>query len=119
MVKGIAAIDWLYLSHRRAGQPEQARAPAARVTPDLAIEGNSRLYFNRLLFYQGRLREADLPRENLSDIEVTTLAYGVGVFKLVEGDSVGARAQFERAVSTSAWPALAFIAGERDLSARR
>lgn len=116
VVKGIAAIDWLYLSYRRAGQHESARALAARVTPDLPIEGSSRLYFNRLRFYQGQLREADLPRENLSDIEVTTLAYGVGVFKLVEGDRAGARAQFERAVSTSAWPALAFIAAEHELS---
>lgn len=99
-----------------AGQHESARALAARVTPDLPIEGSSRLYFNRLRFYQGQLREADLPRENLSDIEVTTLAYGVGVFKLVEGDRAGARAQFERAVSTSAWPALAFIAAEEPFS---
>lgn len=119
IVKGIAAVDWLYLSYRRGGEHDKARALAARVTPGLEVEGNSRLYFNRLLFYQGRIGESDLPGANLSDIEVTTLAYGVGAFRLIENDRAAARRHFERAVSTSAWPALAFIAAEHDLSSWR
>lgn len=119
VVKGLAAIDWLYLAYRRGGEHEKARALAARVTPDLQVEGNSRLYFNRLLFYQGRIAESALPSQGLSDIEVTTLAYGVGAFRLIEGDTAAARRHFERAVSTGAWPALAFIAAEHELSSGR
>jgi hypothetical protein len=101
------------------GEHEKARTLAARVTPDLQVDGNSRLYFHRLLFYQGRLAESALPSQGLSDIEVTTLAYGVGAFRLIEGDTAAARRHFERAVSTGAWPALAFIAAEHELSGGR
>ena len=119
IVKGIAAVDWLYLSYRRGGEHDKARALAARVTPGLEVEGNSRLYFNRLLFYQGRIGESDLPAANLAHMELPPLASGVGAFLLIPLARAAARRHFERAVSTSAWPALAFIAAEHELSSWR
>jgi len=119
VVRGIAAVDWLYMSYRRGKQDEKAKTLLDRVTPDLKIEGNPRLYFNRLLFYKGLKQEADLLAGSPSDIELTTLRYGIGSFYFCNGDRAAARAQFEKAVATTAWPALAFIAAENDLRQMR
>ncbi len=115
VVTAMAGVDWLYLSYRRGTQDAKAAALLARVTPDLKVEGNTRLYFSRLLFYKGLKSAEDLLGGQLTDIERTTLNYGVGAFHLIEGRTAEARRAFERAVATSAWPALAFIAAERDL----
>jgi tetratricopeptide (TPR) repeat protein len=119
VVRGIAAVDWLYMSYRRGGQADKARALLARVTPDLKVEGNPRLYFQRLLFYKGLRREQELLAGSPSDVERTTLLYGIGNFHLYGGDPVRARAAFEQAVGTSAWNALAFIAAENELTRLR
>lgn len=116
---GIGGVDWLYMAYRRGGRDDKAKALLARVTPELKIEGNARLYFNRLLFYKGLKPEAELFEPKPADIELTTLAYGVGNWHLYNGRPRQARADFERATSTSAWPALAFIAAERDLERLR
>ena len=115
LVRGIAAVDWLYMSYRRGGQADKARVLLERVTPDLKIEGNPRLYLQRLLFYKGLRTEDELLAGSPSDAERTTLLYGVGNFHLYGGDKARARSAFEKAVGTSAWNALAFIAAENDL----
>jgi tetratricopeptide (TPR) repeat protein len=112
----IAGVDWLYMSYRRGKQDQKAAALLERVTPDMKIEGNARLYFNRLLLYKGLKKEAELFAGSPSDIELTTLAYGVGNWHLYNGRAKEARGHFERAVSTSAWAALAFIAAEKELA---
>ena len=111
----IAAVDWLYMSYRRGGEDARAAALLARVTPDMKIEGNARLYLNRLLFYKGLKTEAELFSAELNDIEKTTLSYGVGNFYFYGSRQADAKRLFAQAVSTSAWPALAFIAAENDL----
>ena len=50
---GIGGVDWQYMSLRRARKDAEAAKLLERVTPDLKIEGNAQLYFNRLLFYKG------------------------------------------------------------------
>jgi len=112
---GIGGVDWQYMSLRRAKKDKEAAALLERVTPDLKIEGSSRLYFNRLLFYKGLKTEAELFANKLDDIQTTTLSYGVGNFHLYNGRPAEAKRYFEKAVGTTAWPALAFIVGEADL----
>jgi tetratricopeptide (TPR) repeat protein len=114
----IGGVDWEYMSLRRAGKDKEAARLLDRVTPDLKIEGNARLYFNRLLFYKGLKKEDELFAGQPTDIETTTLDYGVGNWYLYNGKPDKARAYFEKAVSTSAWPALAFIASERELAGK-
>ncbi len=116
---GIGGVDWQYMSLRRAKQDKQAAALLERVTPDLKIEGNAQLYFNRLLFYKGLKKESELFAAKLDEIQLTTLSYGVGNFHLYNGRPAEAKGYFEKAVSTNAWPALAFIVGEVDLKRLR
>jgi tetratricopeptide (TPR) repeat protein len=119
LARGIASVDWLYMSYRRGGEAEKARALLERVTPDLKVEGNPRLYLQRLLFYKGIRTEGELLAGASSDVERATLLYGVGNFHLYGGDRARARAAFEQAVNTTAWNALAFIAAENDLKQLR
>jgi len=119
VARGIAAVDWLYMAYRRGGQQDKARALLARVTPELKVEGNPRLYLNRLLFYKGLRTEEELTAGAASDVERTTLLYGIGNFHLYGGDRDRARAAWEKAVDSTAWNALAFIAAENDLKSLR
>ncbi|HEY3122145.1 MAG TPA: tetratricopeptide repeat protein [Vicinamibacteria bacterium] len=112
----IGAVDWQYMSLKRAKKDKEAAQLLERVTPELKIEGNARLYFNRLLFYKGLKKEDELFAGQPSDIEATTLDYGVGNWYLYNGKPEKARGYFEKAVATTAWPALAFIAAENELA---
>lgn len=115
----IGGADWQYMSLRRANKDKQAAALLERVTPDLKIEGSAQLYFNRLLFYKGLKQEAELLGAKLDDIQLTTLSYGIGNFHFYGGRPAEAKRHWEKAVSTTAWPALAFIVGEADLKRLR
>jgi tetratricopeptide (TPR) repeat protein len=119
LARGIGTVDWLYMSYRRGKQDQKAQELLARVTPDLKIEGNARLYLNRLLFYKGLKTEEDLMKLAGVDIERTTLLYGIGNFRLCAGDQARARRAFNEALSTSAWNGLAFIASENELQQLR
>lgn len=119
VAKAIGSVDWLYMSYRRGKQDEKARRLLELVQPDLKIEGNPRLYFNRTLFYKGLKKEAELLAGTPSDIELTTLCYGIGNFHLVNGDKKKASEYMEKAVGTTAWVGLAFIAAEKDLAQMR
>jgi tetratricopeptide (TPR) repeat protein len=114
----IGGVDWQYMSLRRAGKDKEAARLLERVTPDLKIDGNARLYFNRLLFYKALKKEDELFAGQPSDIEATTLDYGVGNWYLYNGKPDKARQYFEKAVATAAWPALAFMAAERELASK-
>lgn len=115
VAKGIGTVDWLYMSYRRGKQDEKAKQLLERVTPDLKVEGSPRLYFNRTLFYKGLKNPDELLAAAATDIERTTLAYGIGNYYLLGGDKQKAREHMEKAVGTSAWVGLAFIAAEKDL----
>lgn len=119
VAKAIGTVDWLYSSYRRGKQDEKAQKLLARVTPELKIEGNPRLYFNRTLFYKGLKTEDELLAGASSDLERTTLLYGMASFHLANGDARKAREYMEKAVGTTAWVGLAFIAAERDLQQLR
>jgi tetratricopeptide (TPR) repeat protein len=117
--KAIGTVDWLYMSYRRGKQDDKAKQLLDRVTPDLKIEGSPRLYFNRTLFYKGLKNPDELLAAAATDIERTTLAYGIGNYYLAAGDKQKAREYMEKAVGTSAWVGLAFIAAEKDLQQLR
>jgi hypothetical protein len=50
-----------------------------------------------------------------TDVAVATLAYGVGNWHLVRGDTASARTWFERSIASGGWPAFGFIASEAEL----
>ena len=115
------SIDWLWMSLSRAGRPAEARAVLERLrTGDSLRVTTATAYAQRIRLYQG-LSTPDqvLTPADTSDIAVATLSFGVGNWCLVRGDTVQARAWFERAVRSGGWPAFGFIAAEAELRRMR
>jgi tetratricopeptide (TPR) repeat protein len=109
--------DWLYMTYRRAGRHDDAARLLSKVEAEKELSGGAAIYQNRLLFYKGVKSEADLQAAMSDDVTTATLAYALGNWYLYQAtDAKKAREYFEKAVATSGWVALAFIAAERDLT---
>ena len=107
------STDWLWMALMRAGRTAEARAHLAS-RPDTIP--TTVAYAQRLRLYRGEIGPEQLfgPADT-SDVSVATLAYGLGSWYLVRGDTTRARAAFERAIASGGWPAFGFIAAEQDL----
>jgi tetratricopeptide (TPR) repeat protein len=110
------STDWLWMSLSRAGRTADALAMLAR-RPDSLPAPPGYAYVTRLRLYRGELTPATLfAPGDTSDVQVATLSYGVGNWYMVRGDTVKARAAFERAVASGGWPGFGFIVSEAELA---
>ncbi|MDQ6633510.1 MAG: tetratricopeptide repeat protein [Gemmatimonadota bacterium] len=108
------ATDWLWMSLQRAGRSAEAAAMLAR-RPDTLPASNA--YVRRLKLYRGEIGpDAVLTPTDTADIDVATLAFGLGNWYMVKGDTVRARELFRRSVQSGGWPAFGFIASEVELT---
>lgn len=108
------SIDWLWMSLSRAGRRADARAHLARHATDSLPVDNA--YTRRLRLYRGDIgQDQVLSPTDTGDVALATLAYGVGNWHLLAGDTTGAREWFARAVASGGWPAFGFIAAEAEL----
>jgi tetratricopeptide (TPR) repeat protein len=113
------STDWLWMSLSRAGRRSEAAAALATLRDSLQVPSGY-AYMQRLRLYQGRLTPADLigPADT-ADIQLATMAYGIGNWYLVAGDTAKARTYFQRSVASGGWPAFGFIASEVELARLR
>lgn len=112
----VAVTDWMYMSLRRLGRDDEASALLERIKPDMEIIEN-RAYHRRLLSYKGLIDPATLlDVEQASELDVATLAYGLGNWYFCNGREAKAVDLFERIVAGPYWPAFGFIAAEADLA---
>jgi tetratricopeptide (TPR) repeat protein len=107
------STDWLWMSLMRAGRAADARAMLAR-RPDSLVVANA--YTQRLKLYRGEIGpEQVFTPADTADVQQATLAYGLGNWYLVRGDTARARQQFERSVASGGWPGFGFILSEVEL----
>lgn len=125
----VAITTWRYRALRRAGQHEEATRLLQTVPPDLDITGAGRTYrdstirpdfdnvhyFETLMFYQGRRSEADLLDRSKWGEQWPTVAYGVAVWRLLQGDRAGAASLLEQVVADPNWARFGHVAAEADL----
>jgi tetratricopeptide (TPR) repeat protein len=110
------STDWLWMSLSRAGRAADAKAMLDR-RPDNRPVTNA--YTRRLQLYRGEIGpDAVVTSADTEDVQVATLAYGLGNWYLVRGDTAQARTWFERSVQSGGWPAFGFIAAEAELRRR-
>lgn len=108
------STDWLWMSLQRAGRAAEAVAMLAR-RPDSVP--TTAAYVKRLKLYRGEIGpDALFTPADTGDVDVATLAYGLGNWYLIKGDTVRARTQFQRSVASGGWPAFGFIASEVELA---
>ena len=111
------SVDWLWMSFSRAGRPREAQAVLDHHA-DAVTARNA--YAQRIGLYRGLVGPNEvLTAADTGDVAVATLAYGVGNWWLVRGDTARARAWFERSVGSGGWPAFGFIASEAELARLR
>lgn len=108
------ATDWLWMSLQRAGRAMEATTMLAR-RPDSLPATNA--YARRLRMYRRELApEALFTASDTGDVDVATLAFGLGNWYMVQGDTARARPQFQRSIRSGGWPAFGFIASETELA---
>jgi Flp pilus assembly protein TadD len=111
------STDWLWMSLMRAGRTSEAAAMLARRPDSLAT---TVAYARRLKLYRGEIGpDQVLTASDTGDVDVATLAYGLGNWYLVRGDTARARSAFERSVASGGWPAFGFIAAEAEVARMR
>lgn len=113
------STDWLWMSLARAGRAAEAKAMLDR-RPDSLRTAPDYAYTKRLRLYRGDAGPDQLfSPADTADIQVATLAYGLGNWYMVRGDTARARAQFERAIRSGGWPGFGFIVSEAELARLR
>lgn len=111
------STDWLWMSLSRAGRGAEARAMLARRPDSLPV---TNAYTQRLRLYRGEVGpDAVMTPADTTDVQASTLAFGIGNWHLVRGDSAQARAWFERAIRAGGWPGFGFILSELELGRLR
>lgn len=110
------STDWLWMSLSRAGRGADANAMLDR-KPESRMPPIDNAYTRRLKLYRGEIgTDAVLTAADTDDVQIATLAFGLGNWRLVRGDNAQARLSFERAVQASAgWPGFGFILSEVEL----
>jgi tetratricopeptide (TPR) repeat protein len=109
------SYDWQWMSLQRAGRAAEAAALLAAM-PDSVPAKAGNAYGQRLLLYKGRLApEAVFTPADTGDVAVATLAYGLGNWYLIRGDTARAREWFQRSIRSGGWPAFGFMASEAEL----
>jgi tetratricopeptide (TPR) repeat protein len=112
------STDWRWMSLARAGRMGEARAMLDQRRDSLPVDPDYG-YARRLALYRGATRPGDLLRDGDDDVAVATLAYGLGNWHLVHGDTASARAMFQRSVASGGWAAFGFIVSEVELGRLR
>ncbi len=117
-----------HLRHRRLGLDVVADSVLEPINEDMEVIENMS-YQNLLLMFKGEYAPEDLfppapGGEEGSDtsgvssaIDDATMAYGLGIWRLVSGDMEGARRVFLDITNGEAWPAFGHIAAEAELRA--
>jgi tetratricopeptide (TPR) repeat protein len=107
------STDWLWMSLSRAGRGAEAKAMLDR-RPEKPV---TNAYTRRLQLYRGEIGpDAVVTPADTDEVQIATLAYGLGNWYLVKGDKAQARKWFERSVQTSGgWPGFGFIVSEVEL----
>jgi tetratricopeptide (TPR) repeat protein len=111
------SVDWLWMSLSRAGRGAEARSMLDRMLdrrPDFKPVTNA--YTRRLQLYRGEIGpDAVVTPADTDEVQVATLAYGLGNWHLVRGDTGQARKWFERSIQSGGWPGFGFIVSEVEL----
>jgi tetratricopeptide (TPR) repeat protein len=119
----IDCSNWLYVSLRRANEPDEAAAVLKRITPDMKnTEPHYAFYLRLLRFYQGDASEEQTlpkkpadPNDLEGELAFDTVMYGVGNWHLYSHDPEQPERFFKQVVTGNAWNAWGFVGAETEL----
>jgi hypothetical protein len=126
----VALTSWMYRALRRAGRHDEAARLVAGIPEGMEIPNRSAElypgspippddnthYYLTLMFFRGLLsEEAVLSDPRVSEGQWPTVAYGVAVHHLVEGDTARAVQLLDSIAAQPYWARLGHVAAEADL----
>lgn len=111
----VSQAYWLYLILRRLGRTGEAGAVLESIAPESEVIENH-AYLRLLLVFKGLSSEEAMLEDGQGGIEAVTVAYGLGMRALLDGDRPSAVIWFDRAVSGQAWAAFGYLAAEAELA---
>ncbi len=120
----IDCSNWLYVSLRRANEPQEAAAVLKRITPQMTNKEPHIAFYLRLIrLYQGTMPEQKVlppkptnPNDVEAELAYDTVAYGVGNWHLYNHDPRRAAELFKSVVTGDAWNAWGFVGSEVELA---
>jgi tetratricopeptide (TPR) repeat protein len=125
----VAITAWRYRALRRAGRLGEAATLLNGVPSTLDLSGAATgygtstikpdleniHYYETLLFYRGLRTERDILNRQKWAEQWPTVAYGVAVWRLMQGDSWAAQALMREIVNEPYWARFGHVAAEADL----
>jgi len=111
----IALTYWIYNALRHLGRHGIAKSEMIQVADGMNVIENV-AYYRLLRMYAGLVTPDELIPDDASDLDRTTLMYGLGSWHLCNGDTEKAKAVYEKIVAGPYWPAFAYIAAEAELA---
>jgi len=107
--------DWLWMSLSRAGRGAEAKKMLDRHL-DTHAQPVTNAYTQRLRLYRGEIGpNVVITTADTDEVQIATLAYGLGNWYLVQGEKAKAREWFERSIKSGGWPGFGFILSEVEL----
>jgi len=111
----VATTHWTYMTLRRLGRDDEARAVLVPIDEGMEILENHG-YYEALRLYQGKALAAEVMDVPAGTVEFASRGYGAANYLYVNGYEAEARDLLERIVSSGANPAaFGMIAAEVDL----
>jgi predicted Zn-dependent protease len=115
----VATSYWLYLTLRRTGDAPGAAKVLEPIRPKMDVIENH-AYHRLLLMFKGKISEAEVLDDIADDaIADATIGYGIGAWKLINGDTAGAHERFEKVLADPNWAAFGYIAAEAEMARQR
>jgi tetratricopeptide (TPR) repeat protein len=117
----VSIAHWLYMSLRRLGRDDEARAMLAPFSRDMRVIENG-TYHQLVLFYKGLVPVDSVLRlgpTGLMSVTDATAAYGIANWHLYNGRRVDAEQMFGRIIAGGQWGAFGYIAAEAELARTR
>lgn len=116
----MATSYWLYLTQRRLGRDSAAAAVLAPISVDLDVIEND-AYHRLLLLFRGSGATDDIlvSARSADAIRDATIAYGVGAWLLVNGDTAAAHEVFRDVLAGPQWAAFGYLAAEAEVAPSR
>jgi tetratricopeptide (TPR) repeat protein len=111
----IAFLYWHYMALRKAGHDVEAGKVLEQVSEDMVMIENTS-YHELLMVFKGVFTENQILDDNNSELDNSTLGYGLGFWHDINGRHERATEIWQQVYDSGNWAAFGFIASEAELA---
>ena len=113
----VATTNWRYVTMKRLLQNKNAKKILKTIPDNLDIIENGS-YYKLIKLYQDKHKAEDLLEEissNTNTLNNASMAYGIGNYYLINGNTTKAKEIFQQIVDGNQWSSFGYIAAEAEL----